>query len=415
MINNILDFETVKHKSGLNVILLPLRDYNTSYALLGANYGSVDTEFKVNGKKICVPAGTAHFLEHKLFENEDNDAFDEYAKTGASANAYTSFDKTCYLFRTSDNFEKSLEILLKYTLNPYFTDKTVKKEQGIIAEEIKMYQDNPSWRVFFGMLGGLYHNHPVKTDIAGTVESIGKITPEILYNCFNAFYNPHNMVLAVSGKVDKDEVLAVCDKMIKETEEVKVEKVFCEEPDEVVEREIYIDLPVSSAVYGLAFKGKIDKKNILRTELLGSLALDVFAGDISSLYRDMYEKGLVNNSFSTEVFSGNDYLSFVFEGEGGNPERVRERIFEEIKRFNTDFPKDLFETAKRELYGRQIRACDSIEGLSSLAVSMYFSGYEPDRAIKELETITAEEVENYIKTSLLEDKSTLCVAGKGDK
>lgn len=408
-----IDFEIVRHKSGLNIIFLPMKNYNSSYAVLGADYGSVDTEFLKNGKRIAVPAGTAHFLEHKLFENEDNDAFAEYAKTGASANAFTSFDKTCYLFRTTTDFKESLEILLKYTLNPYFSEKTVQKEQGIIGEEIKMYQDNPGWRAFFGMLSGLYHNHPVKTDIAGTVESIRGITSEVLYDCFDAFYNVNNMVLAVSGAFDKETVLEVCDKMIKPSAPVKVEKLYTDEPTSVKETDVSCELPVSTPVYALGFKGKMNRNNILRTELLSTLALDVLAGDISRLYKEMYNSGIINNSFSTEVFSGKDYLSFVFEGEGGDPDRVRESVIKETTRIKNDFPKDLFETAKRELYGRHIRATDSVDSIGNLAVSMYFSGYSPDMSIKELETITAEEVSDYIKTAIDPADSTMCVAGKG--
>lgn len=413
--NNYFDYQIVRHKSGLNVVFLPMKNYNTSYAMLGADYGSVDTEFLVNGKKVSVPAGTAHFLEHKLFENEDSDAFEEYAKTGASANAYTSFDKTCYLFRTTQNFKESLEILLKYTLNPYFSEKTVKKEQGIIAEEIKMYQDNPSWRAFFGVLSGLYHNHPVRTDIAGTVESISEITPEVLYDCFNAFYNVNNMVLAVSGAFSKEEVFESLDKMIKESRPVKVEKILTNEPKTVKNSLVKCNLPVSSPVYSIGFKGSVDSGNILKEELLAALSLDILAGDISDFYRDMYNSGIINNSFSTEVFSGKDYLSFIFEGEGGKPEEVLNNITKSVEKIKKDFPKELFETAKRELFGRHIRATDSVDNIASLGVSMFFGGYKPDMAIKTLLGITAEETHDYFKKAFNCENKTMCLVEKEDK
>ncbi|MBQ5320506.1 MAG: insulinase family protein [Oscillospiraceae bacterium] len=410
--NEFFKYEKIEHKSGLKILLLLMKGFKTSYAVLGANYGSVDTEFIRDGKKLSVPAGTAHFLEHKLFENEDCDAFSRYAETGASANAFTSFDKTCYLFRTTDNFKKSLEILLDFSLNPYFSEETVAKEQGIIAEEIKMYRDNPGWQAFFGMLGGMYKNHPVKTDIAGSEESIAKITPKILYDCYNAFYNVNNMVLAVSGKIDKEEILSVCDEMIKPQKKVEIEKISPQEPEEIVKNRVITEMTGVIPVYALGYKEKIGN-DILRQELLSSIVLDMFAGDISPLYKRMYNSGIINDSFSAEVFSGRDYLSFVFEGEGGNAERVAEEIEKEASALRNNFPKELFEIAKRELYGRNARAFDGVESLGNLSVSMYFAGHEPLDAVKIIETITAEEAENYFKKILNPNRSVLSVAGNG--
>ena len=181
-----------------------------------------------------MPEGIAHFLEHKLFENEDCDVFDLYAKTGANANAFTSFDKTCYFFSCSDNFKASLEILLSFVQSPYFTPESVAKEQGIIGQEIRMCDDDPGWRVFFNMLCGLYQKHPVRIDIAGTIESIAEITDDLLYRCYRTFYNLHNMVLAVAGKCTVDEVLEVADRLLKPCEDQKLETVFPEETLDIV-------------------------------------------------------------------------------------------------------------------------------------------------------------------------------------
>ena len=155
--------------------------FNSSYAIFGTKYGSIDTTFSVNGEETTVPEGIAHFLEHKLFESEDGDAFSKYAKTGAYANAFTSFDRTCNLFSCSDKFYDNLDILLSFVQSPYFTEETVKKEQGIIGQEIRMYDDSPGWRVMFNMLTAMYRNHPVRIDIAGTVESIAEIDYDLLY------------------------------------------------------------------------------------------------------------------------------------------------------------------------------------------------------------------------------------------
>ena len=206
----------IKHPSGLTMLLCPMPGYSTAYATFTANVGSVDTGFKTQGDVavVDVPEGIAHFLEHKMFENEDGDAFAKYAKTGASANAYTSFDKTAYLFACTDRFEESLEILLDFVRRPYFTKESVQKEQGIIGQEIRMYDDDGEWRVQFNLLQALYHNHPVRIDIAGTVESIAEIDDQLLYRCYRTFYNLNNMVLCVAGNFDIDAVLRVADRVI---------------------------------------------------------------------------------------------------------------------------------------------------------------------------------------------------------
>ena len=194
----------VAHPSGLTIYLYPKPEYKSTYAIFGTNYGSIDTKFQVKGSKevIEVPDGIAHYLEHKLFESEEGDAFSEYAKTGAIANAYTSFDFTGYLFSCSENFDESLKILLNFVQSPYFTEETVKKEQGIIGQEIRMYEDNPDWKVLFNLLNCLYHNHPVKKDIAGSIESIAEITAEKLYTCYKCFYNLNNMSICIVGNID---------------------------------------------------------------------------------------------------------------------------------------------------------------------------------------------------------------------
>ena len=167
----------IDHASGLTIFVYPKKSYRSSYAMFGTRYGSVDTAFIKDGKRVEVPAGIAHYLEHKLFENEDCDAFERYAKTGASANAFTSFDVTAYLFGCADHFFESLEILLDFVQKPYFTEATVQKEQGIIGQEIRMCDDSPDRRVLFNLLRAMYREHPVRIDIAGTVESIAQITP----------------------------------------------------------------------------------------------------------------------------------------------------------------------------------------------------------------------------------------------
>ena len=212
-------YEIFKHPSGLDIYVFP-KKLTTAYAVFGVKYGSIHNSFTLpDGTDSTVPDGVAHFLEHKLFANEDgSDSFEKFSEFGSDANAYTSFNRTAYLFSCTENFEKSLEELLRFVTHPHFTSKNVASEVGIIAEEIKMYDDSPSDRCFYGMLEGMYEHHSIKRNICGSVESISKITHQTLYDCYNTFYNLNNMVLAVAGNTCIEEVLEVADKVLKPVE-----------------------------------------------------------------------------------------------------------------------------------------------------------------------------------------------------
>ncbi|MEE0265680.1 MAG: pitrilysin family protein, partial [Acutalibacteraceae bacterium] len=323
----------INHKSGLTIYAYPKEGFKSTYAIFGAKYGSINTTFKKdNGEQIVVPDGIAHYLEHKLFECEDGDAFVKYAKTGASANAYTSFDKTCYLFSCADNFEESLKILLEFVQEPYFTEETVQKEQGIIGQEIRMYDDDPNWRVMFNLLGAMYHTHPVKIDIAGTVESIAEITPQKLYDCYNGFYNLHNMALVVvGGCATTDMVIEMADKYLKDSPEKDVTSTFPAEADSVVTDYVEQRFPVSVPMFHLGFKESVDKERLSSKEMAESaILLFAVASGSSDLYQTLEDKGLINNSFDYEHFEGPYYSSVFFGGESTNPQEAARIIREYI-------------------------------------------------------------------------------------
>ena len=276
-----------------------------------------------------MPEGIAHFLEHKLFESEELDAFTRYAETGASANAFTSFDKTCYLFQCSDRFADSLKILLDFVTHPYFTKETVEKEQGIIGQEITMYYDVPGWMSTFNLLRCLYKNHPVRIDIAGTVESISQITDKLLYDCYHTFYNLNNMALAVVGNVTPEEVIKVCDEMLKKSEDVTIERVFDEEPRDIVKSYEEYCLAVSMPVFSFGYKEacKTPQRTVQETVEM-EILLEILAGETSNLYSSLFEKGLINSTFSKEYFTGNGYEAVIFEGESTDAKAVAQAIKE---------------------------------------------------------------------------------------
>ncbi len=326
----------IKHPSGLTMLLCPMPGYSTAYATFTANVGSVDTGFKTQDDDafVDVPEGIAHFLEHKMFENEDGDAFAKYAKTGASANAYTSFDKTAYLFACTDRFEESLEILLDFVRRPYFTKESVQKEQGIIGQEIRMYDDDGEWRVQFNLLQALYHNHPVRIDIAGTVESIAEIDDQLLYRCYRTFYNLNNMVLCVSGNFDIDAVLRVADRVIKPDEKpVEIERRHVDEPENICKPLVEQKFAVAAPLFQFGFKGcGGNPRENLKNQILDEILAEIIAGDASPLYRRMYDAGIINSTFGSEIMAGRDYMCAIFSGESREPERVADEIKAEVAR-----------------------------------------------------------------------------------
>ena len=388
----------VKHSTGLDIYIWKMDNYSTTHALFGTKYCSINTKFKTKDEPdfITVPNGIAHYLEHKLFENEDCDVFKLYAKTGASANAYTSFDKTAYLFSCTDNVYESLEILLSFVQNPYFTEETVQKEQGIIGQEIRMYDDNAGWRVFFNMLGGLYHNHPVKIDIAGTIESIAEINADLLYKCYYTFYNLNNMVLSIAGNVDEDRVLELCDKLLKQGGNPELETAFEDEPETVYKHEVVQKLEIAMPMFHVGFKGKPEKGlDAVRAEIETNFVLSLLADESSDFYKKLYDDGIINSSFSSEVFMGDGYFCSIFAGESRNPRLVRDKIIEEINRCKKEgLDEERFNIIKKSYYGALIRDLNDAEAIATIMLN---AGMEKLSAFDVIETVAAVKFEDVQK------------------
>lgn len=403
----------VNHKSGLTIYIYPKDGFKSTYALFGAKYGSINTTFEnEKGEKIVVPDGIAHYLEHKLFESEDGDAFVKYAKTGASANAYTSFDKTCYLFSCADNFEESFKILLEFVQDPYFTEETVQKEQGIIGQEIRMYDDDPSWRVMFNLLGAMYKNHPVKIDIAGTVESIAEITPEKLYDCYNGFYNLHNMALVVvGGKAQLESILEQADKYLKSSPEKKFESKFPYEPKEVVTDYVEQKFSVSVPLFYLGFKEDIQKERLTNKEMAASeIILFAIASSSSKLYEILEERELINNNFEYEHFEGPYYSSVFFGGETKNPKETAKVIREYIDEIRkTGISQEDFEIAKKAVYGDNIASLNRNENIAGIIMDNAFSGRELFDYTECVKNLNLEDVNKRLLQQLDSKYSSLSV------
>lgn len=406
----------IKHSSGLNIYVYPKEGYRSAYAIIGAKYGSVNTCFsRDGGEKITVPDGIAHYLEHKLFESAEGDAFTRYAETGASANAYTSFEKTCYLFSCTDKFDESFAILLDFVQDPYFTAETVAKEQGIIGQEIKMYDDSPEWRVMFNMLGGMYHSHPVKIDIAGTVESIAEITAEKLYECYKTFYNLNNMVLCVSGNITVEQVLQICDRMLKPDGTHTIENYFEEEPYEIVQPYVEQRFPVSMPIFNLGFKERADaplnEQQLAETDIL----LSALASPTSALYRELMDNNLINSSFSYELFEGPGYCAVIFGGESRDPQQVTETIRRYLVKMKEEGLSDEdFAVAKKAVYGDIVSSLNSVGNIANTIADYYFNGNELFAYIDAVAAAEKEAVDARLRKMLDVNNCTLSVVKNGE-
>ena len=404
----------VKHETGLDIYIMEMPGYHSSFALFGTKYGSINTRFRLKGEENYteVPEGIAHYLEHKLFENEDCDAFARYARTGANANAYTSFDRTAYLFGCSENFGASLEILLDFVQKPYFTKETVEKEQGIIAQEIRMNNDEAGWRVFFNMLKAMYHNHPVRIDIAGTEESIKKIDAELLYKCYNTFYNLHNMVLSVAGNVKADEVLEICDKLLRPCEDQGLEELYADEPGTVVKKFVEDTLPVGAPIFNLGFKVRPRSgEELVKAELIASVLLEVLLGPSSKLYNDLLDEGLINSEFEADSpFTGDGYFVLSCGGETEQPEVVRDRIFAALEDAKQNgFDRESFERIKKVHYGSMIRSDSVVEENASMMLNAFMAGVKPFSSINALAGVTYEDALRFLREDIDLEQHVLSV------
>ena len=393
--------------SGLTVLVRPMPGYSSTHVIFATKFGSIDRDFRLDGKEVHLPAGVAHFLEHKMFEDQDGDAFAKYAKTGANANAFTSFDRTCYLFTATQQLDESLDVLLGMVTHPYFTEQTIAKEQGIIGQEIKMYDDSPDWRLITGLFECLYHSHPIRSDIAGTVESIAEIKPEMLYDCCKAFYAPNNMVLAAAGSTSMEQILAACTRhgLMEARPVERVQRLWTEEPMTLAAAEKTITMPVSKPCFGIGFKEQPLQHDDLRSEILYDLILCCISGGMSRLYRKLYDEGLTNPGFGGEVLRVDGCCCILFTGESDVPDTVKQLLLEEIRRIRAEgVDREIFTLCKNEKYGQLIENLENVEDSASQMADFALSGQTVAQQIATLAALTAEDANAALQKILSEER-----------
>ena len=408
-------YTVLQHPSGLTIMLCPMAGFSTAQAAITTQYGSVDLSYETAQGIQRSPAGVAHFLEHKLFESPQGDAMELFARTGANANAYTSFDKTSYYFTCTDQFQQNLEYLLDFVTHPYFTAQTVAKEQGIIAQEIVMYEDDPDWRVYFNLFQGMYHSHPIQIEIAGTVQSIQEITHETLYDCYRTFYNLNNMVLTVTGNFQPEQVLETVDRLLPPAPAASLRHLMPQEPVSVarplVEQKLQVAIPQFQFGYKLPpLEGKAQAEMLVMDELM----LDLLCGESSDLYQNMYEQNLINSTFGQEVLAAPGCYASIFSGESRHPKEVARLLDQEIRiRQEQGFSPALFELGKRALYGRYAGMFERVDSMNSLLMFGFMHQMDVYSLLDRVADLTLEQVQQRLG-AYRSDCSTLSIVWPQD-
>lgn len=397
-----------KLTNGLDVYILPKRGFSKTFVTFTTKYGSIDRTFIPSGKKdsVTVPDGIAHFLEHKMFEKEDGDVFQEFSVQGASANAFTSFTRTAYLFSATEKLYENTETLLDFVQEPYFTEQTVEKEKGIIAQEITMYDDLPDWRLYFGTIENLYHEHPVKIDIAGTVESIQAITAEHLYECYETFYHPSNMVLFVVGAVNPEEMM----EFIKKSQDGKtfsdpaeIIREFQNEPVTAAmsERSLTMDVSKPKVSFGMkCAKTDIAGEEMLMQELASGLVLDILFGRSSKFYTEAYSDGVIDESFSYDFTIENGFGFAMIVSDTEDPEGFKSAIRKTIREATASWQitdTDLDRMRKKKI-GQFMRSLNSPEFIANQFTRYTFNDMNLFDVIPVLEKMTLADLKNAFTT-----------------
>ncbi|MEO3945035.1 pitrilysin family protein [Gorillibacterium sp. CAU 1737] len=409
--------------NGLTVYVLPKPGFSKTYATFTTDFGSIDNHFRLaGGEDIRVPDGIAHFLEHKMFEEPEGDIFATFASHGASANAFTGFERTAYLFSATDHVYDNLKTLIDFVQNPYFTDQNVEKEKGIIGQEIKMYEDNPDWRSYFGLISAMYQEHPVRIDIAGTVETISHIDKETLYSCYHTFYHPSNMLLFVVGGIEPEKVL----ELVRTNQAAKtfppqgpIERLQPKEPAAVGQKQLIVHLPVSMPKMYFGFKepsGVPVGEELVRRELAVKVMLDTLIGSSTSIYQTLYEEHLISDSFGHEYNIAPDYAFSIIGGDTPDPDRLLARVRELIEPVLTAGVAEAdFERTRRKRIGSYLRMLNSPEAIANEFTRIRFAGGDLFELLPLYESLTLDEINSLLREHFDWSRLAVCIVRGEDQ
>ena len=405
-----------KLENGLTVMILPRKTTQKKYAMWGVNFGSIDNHFinPDNNKEIKIPDGVAHFLEHKMFEQENGvNSLDALSSLGVDANAYTTNDYTTYLFECTDNFYEALDELMDYVQHPYYTDENVEKEKGIIGQEINMYDDYPTWKVYMNAMECLYHNNPVKLDIAGTIESITPITKETLYDCYNTFYTPSNMLMVITGDFEPEKLIQeIKNRIVKNENKGEIKRIYPKEPEEINKEKIEAAMDVNNPIFVIAIKDKTleNETEQVKKHIAIEILLNIIVGKSSKLYKELYETGMVMAPLDLDYEFSKQYAHIAISGQSNEPEKVMEELKKEIEKLKKEgLEKQQFERIKKKIYGDYITEYNDISGVARMLMADYFKGINSFEYIENHKQVTKEYAEKILREIFDENKMVISI------
>lgn len=403
-----------KLANGLTVMIIPKKGIQKKYAIWGTHYGSVNKFFIVPGENEVteVPDGVAHFLEHKMFEQENGtNSLDVLSSLGVNANAYTTNDHTAYLFECTDNFEPAFAELADYIQHPYFTDENVEKEKGIIGQEISMYDDSPDWSVYINALKAMYSKNPVRIDIAGTQETISKIDKDILYKCYQTFYHPSNMALVLCGDFEPEKwIEEVKKKQVAKNPQGEIKRIFETEPAEIAQKQTKAQMEVSLPSFIIAYKDEPKAEEIVKKHIAIEILLNLIIGKSSNLYKKLYEEGILMQEADMSYEFSDSYAHLMIGGQSQEPEKVQSYLNQEIDKMKEEgINQEDFERIKRMLYGEYIQEYNEVGSIARMFLADYFKGINSFEYIEEIDQLTKEYVEQILKEVFVEEKQIISI------
>lgn len=400
-------------ENGMLVRVVPKRGFARRYAFVAVDFGAIDTAFRRNGADVRVPDGIAHYLEHKMFDLPEGNADGMFAALGASPNAFTSYAMTAYHFSCTEHFAENLRLLLRMVTTPYFTPESVEKERGIITQEIRMYEDSAEQRAVEDLFAALFWEHPVRTSIAGTAQSIGEITAQSLYDCFRAFYQPSNMILCVTGDVDAQEIVTIAEETMPKMSDVLPERSYgAPETMQPVKARTLRRMEISMPTFALGFKCEPAPKGAesMRREIIGDIAAEILAGESSPLYQRLYEDGLIDGDFSVGYESVKDACLISANGDSRDPEAVLDAILQEAERIGREgFETELFRRLKKSAIGRRTRDLDSFESICYRICAYQFDGVDYFTFPEAYASVTPEDVQDFLVKTVRPERAALSV------
>ena len=404
-----------KLENGLTVMIIPKHGIQKKYVIWGTNYGSNDNKFIVPGEdKITeVPNGVAHFLEHKLFEQENvTNSLDTLTALGVNANAYTTNDHTAYLFECTDNFYEALDELMDYVQHPYFTDENVEKEKGIIGQEIMMYDDYPDWQVYLNAMKAMYHENPIKIDITGTIETISHIDKNILYKCYKTFYNPSNMAIVVAGDFKPDEILQeIKDRLVENENQGEIKRIYTEESESIVQEKIEKKFEVSRPLFTIGIKDNPkNQEEIVKKHIAIEIIMNLILGRSSNLYKKLYDEGIISGQPSLDYEFGQTYSHVLITGQSTDPEKVYQEFKMKVKQLKEQgIDKQDFERIKKLIYGGYVKEYNDIQDISRMFLADYFKGINSFDYLEEIDGINIKYLSQILTDIFKEEKMILSV------